>query len=169
MRQFRLSLLFILLVTGFSHGRYFNTVVIDPGHGGRDGGAYWGGVKESDLNLVVAHKLAYELKARGIKTVMTRHKDVNVSKDYRARISNKYRNAIFVSIHFNASTNTTVKGVETYYISSEGRKMADQVQKRLYKSLKCKNRGVKVKGVHVLKATNAPTIIVECGFNSNPS
>ena len=62
MRRKLITLLFLVGMT-VCEARYFSTVVIDPGHGGRDGGAYWGGVKESTLNLIVAQKLAYELKS----------------------------------------------------------------------------------------------------------
>lgn len=167
MMRGRLITLFFLLSIAVCEARYFSTVVIDPGHGGRDGGAYWGGVKESTLNLILAQKLAYELKSRGIKTVLTRKSDVTVSKTQRAAIANRYPNSIFVSVHFNAHTNRSIKGIETFYISSEGRKMAQAVQYRLAKSLKCRNRGIKPRGFHVLNATRAPAILVECGFISN--
>ena len=165
----KLIILFFLLGITLCQARHFTTVVIDPGHGGRDGGAYWGGVKESTLNLIIAQKLAYELKSRGIKTVLTRKSNVTVSKARRCQIANKYPNSIFVSIHFNAHTNTSIKGVETFYLSSEGRKMANEVQYRLASSLKVRNRGIKSRGLYVLRGTNAPAILVECGFISNPS
>lgn len=157
-----------LALTVLSEAKHFSTVVIDAGHGGKDKGAYWGGVRESSLNLIVAHKLAYELKARGIKAVLTRKHDSTCSYGYRTRIANKYPNAIFVSVHFNASTNTSVKGIETYYLSREGRKIASKVQKRLVKGLKTKNRGIKFRNYKVLRDTNSPAILVECGFISNP-
>jgi len=165
----KLILFFIFLGVALCEARYFNTVVIDPGHGGRDAGAYWGGVKESTLNLIIAQKLAYELKARGVKTVMTRRSDTTVSKASRAAIANRYPNSIFVSIHFNAHTNTSIKGLETFYLSSEGRKMAHEVQSRMARGLKGRNRGIKNKGFYVLRATNQPAILVECGFISNSS
>jgi len=168
MRGIKLFLIFLLGLT-LCEARYFSTVIIDPGHGGRDGGAYWGGVKESTLNLIIAQKLAYELKARGVKTVLTRTSDYTVSKAKRVQIANRYPNSIYVSIHFNAHTNTSIKGIETFYTSSEGRKMASEVQSRLYRSLKCRNRGIKRYSYYVLHNTRQPAILVECGFISNPS
>ncbi len=166
MRRFIGIFLFLMSIT-WCEARHFSTVVIDPGHGGRDGGAYWGGVKESTLNLIVAQKLAYELKSRGIKTVLTRKSDITVSKSRRCEIANKYPNSIFVSVHFNAHTNKSIKGIETFYLSSEGRKIASQVQPRLISNLKCKNRGIKQRSLHVLSGTNSPAVLVELGFISN--
>ena len=91
------------------------TVVIDPGHGGRDWGAYKGGIKESYLNLRVANKLGSILKGRGYRVVMTRRSDYFVSLPRRAYIANRYRNAVFVSIHFNSTRNSRVRGAETFY------------------------------------------------------
>lgn len=163
----KLSLLFCLLTS--AEAKWFDTVVIDPGHGGRDKGAYWGGVRESYLNMIVANKLSYELKARGIKTVMTRNSDRTTGSHTRINLANKYPNAMFVSIHFNASTHTSVRGIETFYLSSEGKKMASKVQNRLVRGLKGKNRGVKTANFKVLSGSRAPAILVECGFISNPS
>jgi len=164
-----LQILFFSFLVTMAEARYFNTVVIDPGHGGRDKGAYWGGVRESHLNMIVANKLAYELKSRGIKTVMTRRSDRTTSYSSRTNLANRYPGAIFVSIHFNASTNTSVKGIETFYLSKEGKKMATQIQGKLSSSLKSRNRGVKSANFKVLRSTNAPAILVECGFISNSS
>lgn len=163
----KLSIIFSLLTS--VEGKWFDTVVIDPGHGGRDKGAYWGGVRESYLNMIVANKLSYELKARGIKTVMTRHSDRTTGSYNRINLANKYPNAMFVSIHFNAHLNTSVRGIETFYLSSEGKKMASKVQSRLVRGLKGKNRGIKSGNYKVLAGTNAPAILVECGFISNPT
>ena len=96
-------------------------VIIDAGHGGRDKGAIWGGVRESDLNMRVANKLEYLLKRNGYSTTMTRRSDVFISLSRRAAIANQYRNAIFVSIHFNATRETWVRGAETFYAGSRGR------------------------------------------------
>jgi N-acetylmuramoyl-L-alanine amidase len=145
----------------------FSTVIIDPGHGGRDKGTYWGGVRESRLALRVARDLEALLKKRGIRAVMTRRSDVFVSLGRRAAIANRYRSAVFVSIHFNASRNTAIKGVETYYWGTRGKVMAGAVQRRLPYRLKTRNRGIRRKGYTVLLKTRCPAILVECGFISN--
>lgn len=145
----------------------FSTVIIDPGHGGRDKGAYWGGVRESTLNLKVANRLEALLKKRGIRTVMTRRSDVFVSLQSRADIANRYRSAVFVSIHFNASTNTSIKGAETFYWGTTGRMIAGAIQRRLPARVQTRNRGARRHGYTVLTKTRCPAVLVECGFISN--
>ena len=147
----------------------FNTVVIDPGHGGRDRGAVWGGVRESNLNLAVAQDLEALLKKRGIRTVMTRRSDVFVSLQRRAQIANAQRNAVLVSIHFNASTNTAVRGAETFYWGNQGRILANAIQRRLAPRLQVRNRGIHRKGYTIMMQTRHPVVLVECGFISNPN
>ncbi|NNC89532.1 MAG: N-acetylmuramoyl-L-alanine amidase, partial [Akkermansiaceae bacterium] len=145
-------------------------VVIDPGHGGRDYGAFYSGVRESHLNLRVAQKLEYELKKRGYSTSMTRRSDVFLSLSRRAAMANRYRNAIFVSIHFNATRASWVRGAETFYAgSSRGRALASAIQSQLVKKLKVRNRGVRFSRFTVLTATKCPAVLVECGFISNAS
>lgn len=168
-RRWLFWLLAALMVVGVASAARFNTVIIDPGHGGRDKGAYWGGVRESHLNLRVARDLEALFKKRGIRTVMTRRSDVFVSLGSRAAIANRYRSAVFVSIHFNAHTRTSIKGAETFYWGSTGRVMAGAIQRRLAPRLQVKNRGIRRRGFTVMMKTRCPAVLVECGFISNPS
>jgi len=81
-----LSLL-LIFITALAGAAGPNTrVIIDPGHGGRDEGAVWYGVKESDLNLKVAKKVAAMLKAKKIPVTMTRTSDVYVSLSDRSKV-----------------------------------------------------------------------------------
>ncbi|WP_353567652.1 N-acetylmuramoyl-L-alanine amidase family protein [Haloferula sargassicola] len=155
------------LVLSAATAARFSTVIIDAGHGGKDKGAYWGGVRESTLNLGVARELEACLKKRGIRTVMTRRSDVFISLRGRANIANRYRNAVFVSIHFNASRNTRICGAETYYWGNQGRVLAGAIQRRLPARLKTYNRGIRKRGLAVLVHTRCPAVLVECGFMSN--
>ena len=156
-----------VLLSLAAQGARFSTVIIDPGHGGRDKGAYWGGVRESHLNLKVAKQLEALLKRRGLKTVMTRRSDTFVSLQSRANIANRYRSAVFVSIHFNASTNRSIKGAETYYWGRTGRIIAQAIQRRLPARVQTRNRGARRHGYTVLTKTRCPAVLVECGFISN--
>lgn len=142
-------------------------VVIDPGHGGRDRGAVWGGIRESTLNMKVAKNLESLLKARGYSTVMTRRSDTFVSLARRASIANGYRKAIFVSIHFNATRETWVRGVETYYAGSAGRTLASSIHRQMVSRLKLRNRGIRLARFTVLMQTKCPAVLVECGYISN--
>ena len=145
------------------------TVVIDAGHGGKDWGAYRGGVKESYLNMKVASKLEYYLKLHGYRVVMTRRSDSFLSLSRRASIANRYRNAIFVSIHFNATRNTWVRGAETFYAGAAGRQLASSIHRELARKCRMKNRGVRFARFAVLVQTKCPAVLVECGFISNSS
>lgn len=144
-------------------------VIIDPGHGGKDWGAYKGGIKESYLNMRVAQKLEYYLKRRGYSTAMTRRSDTFVSLSRRAAFANRYRNAVFVSIHFNSTRSSWVRGIETFYAGSRGRALATCVQRELIKKCRAKNRGVRFARFAVLTQTRCPAVLVECGFISNAS
>ena len=145
----------------------FRTVVLDPGHGGRDGGAYHYGVKEKDANLDVAKRVERLLRARGISVVMTRRTDTYVSLESRAAIANRYRSAIFVSIHFNGSTNRSAQGVESYYYSTKGKSLASSLHRYIAARSGTKNRGLKRRPYAVLTKTRCTAALVECGFLSN--
>ena len=166
-RTWVIGLLILAVSCGISSAARFSTVIIDPGHGGKDKGAYWGGVRESRLNMKVAQQLEGLLKKRGIRTVMTRRSDVFLSLGSRAAIANRYRSAVFVSIHFNASTNRSIKGAETFYWGSTGKMIAGAIQRRLPSRVKTVNRGIKRRGFTVLVQTRCPAVLVECGFISN--
>tara|TARA_B100001094_G_scaffold327874_1_gene387048 strand:- start:1079 stop:1687 length:609 start_codon:yes stop_codon:yes gene_type:complete len=163
--SFLLTLSVIFLIT--SEVLLSKTVIIDPGHGGKDKGAYWYGISEKTLTLDVAKKVESLLRSKGIKVLMTRKSDHYVSIQDRASIANKHSNAIFVSIHFNAHTNSSVKGIETFYLSSKGKKLASSIQSRLARRINTRNRGSKKYHYAVLRKTKGVAALVECGFISN--
>jgi len=95
------------------------TVVLDPGHGGRDPGAQGvNGVWEKDVVLAVARAAERRLVAAGYQVILTRDRDVFVSLDQRATRANAARADLFVSLHANASPNAPTSGIETYYLSN---------------------------------------------------
>lgn len=145
----------------------FQTVVIDPGHGGHDLGAADSYVYEKHINLDVSRRLERSLKEAGFKTVMTRTKDEFIALSERSSIANRYRNAIFVSIHFNSSYRVAALGIETFYRTAESEKLAQLVQKELIKNVGATDRGVKTANFAVLKNTKHPAVLVEGGFVSN--
>lgn len=142
-------------------------VVLDPGHGGKDNGARWYGISEKTLNLDVAKRVEVLLKKRGIPVTLTRRSDVYVSLDKRAAIANRYSGSTLVSIHFNAHTNRSIKGIETFYLSSKGKRLASSIQSRLSKRIRTNDRGCKKHHYAVLTKTKGVAVLVECGFMSN--
>lgn len=162
-----LSLLGVLLFAASGQALAFRTVVIDAGHGGRDLGAADSLVYEKHINLDVSRRLERALKEAGFKTVMIRSKDEFVALSERSSQANRYRNAIFVSIHFNSSWKTTAVGIETYYRSSNAEKFARLVHDELIKNIGATDRGVKTANFSVLRNTKHPSILVEGGFVSH--
>ena len=101
----------------------FDTVIIDPGHGGKDAGAVNNLGTEADYNLTVARQLFKLLKAKGYKVVMTRNSDTFISLTERVKMANQYKNAIFISIHFNSVGSrgrAQARGIETFTLSPTG-------------------------------------------------
>ena len=90
----------VLRPTYIANRRSFNTVVIDPGHGGHDSGTRNRISREADINLSVGKKLRDRLKTMGYQVVMTRDTDNFIALQDRVRIANRHNNAIFISIHF---------------------------------------------------------------------
>ncbi|MCB1063385.1 MAG: N-acetylmuramoyl-L-alanine amidase [Verrucomicrobiae bacterium] len=145
----------------------FNTIIIDPGHGAHDLGASDSLVYEKHINLDVSRRLERTLREMGFRTVMTRADDTFIPLDTRSSIANRYRNAVFVSVHFNSSYKNKVTGIETFYRSSESKAFADLVQRELIRNIGAVDRGVKTANFSVIKKTQHPCILVEGGFISN--
>ena len=155
------AVLLSLVLGGQALALSFTTVVIDAGHGGKDGGAVWNGLIERNLTLDVAKRLDAVLRARGIRTVMTRKTNSTVELTTRAVIANRNRSAVFVSIHFNASRDRSVSGIETHYRSARGRELAGHVQRSLDKRITGINRGIEHADYKVLRETKMPAVLVE--------
>jgi N-acetylmuramoyl-L-alanine amidase len=161
--------IFLSLPSGWAASTSFQTVVIDPGHGGFDRGGIPGQqVAEKGMNLDVALRLANRLRSAGYKVVMTRNSDVFVTLGDRVRIANSYRNAVFVCIHFNSATRSSANGIETYYYSNQSAQLAANIHRQVVSGTTTDNRGIRRRAYFVLRRTNIPAVLVECGFLTNP-
>src|SRR5690348_10193016 len=150
--------------------RHSTTVVIDPGHGGFDrGGIPRQRVPESMMNLDVALRLRSILQAAGYLVIMTRDTDVFIPLGTRVAIGNSYRDAIFVCIHFNATPRAGASGIETYFYSSQSLPLASAIHYYVAGGAPSANRGVRRRGFFVLRRTTIPSVLVECGFLTNPT
>lgn len=145
----------------------FRTVIIDPGHGGRDKGGHYGKVYEKHLALDTAYRLEKTLKTMGYNTVMTRRSDNFVSLPGRVKMANRYRNAIFVSVHYNYTWKSKVSGLETFYYSGSGKKLASYIQRGMLRYTRAGDRGAKYGRFYVIRNTKMPAVLVEGGFISN--
>jgi N-acetylmuramoyl-L-alanine amidase len=157
----------ICLFAGSAMAANFRTVVIDPGHGGHDNGGQWGKVYEKHLALDTAVRLENNLKKMGYRTVMTRRSDYFVSLPQRVAMANKYRDAIFVSVHFNYTWRQEASGLETFYYNAEGQKLAQHVQRGLIRHTRTLDRQAKFARYYVIRNTTNPSILIEGGFVSN--
>lgn len=111
----------VLRPSHIKNAKPFTTVVIDPGHGGKDSGSLgFYKVHEKYYALKIAQMVRDDLQKLGYRVVMTRDSDVFVSLANRVRIANKYPDAVFISIHFNSGGNGKANGIETFTISPVG-------------------------------------------------
>lgn len=170
-----LSRFFLSAVAGMSllAGSAFGqsrTIVIDAGHGGYDRGGVPGQrISEKDKTLDVAQRLKRILQAQGYRVVMTRDSDVFIPLGTRVAIANSQRGAAFVSIHFNCASRSGANGIETYYYRSDSAGLAQSIHRNVVSGAPTENRGIRRRGFYVLRRTAIPSVLVECGFLTNPT
>lgn len=151
-------------------------VLIDPGHGGKDKGTQSkanSDIFEKDLNLQIAKKVANNLSNhKDVQVIVTRTDDKFVSLDKRVEMAKKNSVDALISIHLNAETGvSTASGIETWYRTgdTEGSKiLAESVQQTILTYVKEKDRGVLENNFEVLRDSDMPAILIECGFLTNP-
>ena len=161
-------------------------IILDAGHGGEDPGAIgYDGVYEKDLNLSICKLIRKELTARGYTVVMTRDDDrllytetenikgIRKISDLknRVKIFNSFEPAIAISIHMNTFSASQYHGTQIYYSSVDG---ADRLAAAIRDSVRVElqpdnKRPLKhSEGIYLLENSKIPTVLVECGFLSNP-
>src|SRR4051812_29381166 len=159
--------LLIVHSTALGQGR---TIVVDAGHGGDDRGGVPGPrISEKNKTLGVAQRFRRVLQRQGYRVVMTRDSDVFVPLGTRCSIANAYRGATFVSIHFNCAPRVGANGIETYYYRSDSANLAASIHRNVVSISPSENRGIRRRGFYVLRRTAIPSVLVECGFLTNPT
>lgn len=160
------------------------TVIVDAGHGGQDGGASVGEVYEKNLNLEISNKVVQFLALFNVDVVLTRDEDKLLADDSsgnkkrddlynRVNLVKKYEDPIFVSIHMNKFPQEKYKGLQVFFSAnnSYSESLALMIQSNVKEYLEAdNNRGVKRAGssIYVLDRLMCPSVLVECGFLSNP-
>ncbi len=152
--------------TGAAEAARFSRVVIDPGHGGHDNGGQFGYLYEKHLALDVSFRLQRYLEGKGIKSTLTRERDVFIPLEDRPSVANRIGKSIFVSVHFNWVSYGGPAGTETFYHNAEGQQLAAQIQGQVARGLGTPNRGVKFARFKVLRSCAMPSALVEGGFIS---
>lgn len=148
-------------------------IVIDPGHGGKDGGAGRAGVQEKAVVLKVAQLVKSKLEADGAIVKMTREGDTFPTLPERVQYAKNQNAEIFVSLHANAAGSESAKGTETYYSQSandnekEDYVLASAINREIVKNANMRDRGVKRADFVVIKGLVIPAVLVELGFLSN--
>lgn len=154
------------------------TIVLDAGHGGWDPGKTGtAGANEKDLNLSVVEKLAEYLEQGGAEVILTRESDDALGDGKRTdmaerkRIANESGADIIVSIHQNAFPSAKAKGAQVFYHNSSenGKVLAECVQESLRSRVDGSNhrQAKENRDYYILRTTEIPAVIVECGFLSN--
>ena len=159
-----------------------SVIYIDPGHGGLDPGALYGGIKEKDINLEISKKLEERLTSLGAIVYMTRSGDYDLSairtnnrkrSDLSRRVNmiNNSKCDIFLSIHLNAEDTNTWRGAQVFYddVNILNKKLADIIQKQLKNDLKTTRKVKKVDKLYLQKRIKVPGVLIEVGFLSNQS
>lgn len=156
------------------------TIILDPGHGGKDRGA---ANLESSLTLSIAQKIQKKLQKKGYRVLLTRNSDITVPLEERVRISNNENNAILVSLHFNAG-DKNVHGMETYIVSARKPHNAGAASaalaaavharclmylndKRFGQNFEIEDRGIRHAKFRLLTDSKHPAILIEAGFLTN--
>jgi N-acetylmuramoyl-L-alanine amidase len=159
--------------TGHYNVTDFDTVVVDPGHGGHDSGASTrigrSRLMEKDLALDVARRVNSKLRDAGFHAVLTRADDRFITLDDRVDCSNAYRKSVFVSIHFNDTLRRAVHGAETYHNRRGTWQLAERIERSLASMPGGEDRGVRTAHYRVLRKSEGPALLVECGYLSNPA
>ncbi|CEI80647.1 N-acetylmuramoyl-L-alanine amidase [Oceanobacillus sp. M60] len=146
-----------------------HTIVIDPGHGGKDPGAIGlNNIYEKDVVTSTADYVVQQLEEAGANVIVTRNGDYFVSLDERARISNSYNTDAFISLHYDSFSAVPVSGVTTYYNSDSDTALASSLNSTLSSTVSLPSRGTQQAGYKVLENTNAPSVLIELGYITNP-
>ncbi|WP_277584095.1 N-acetylmuramoyl-L-alanine amidase [Psychrobacillus antarcticus] len=165
-------------------------IVIDPGHGGIDGGASSGETIERDITLSMSLKLEKKLKSQGATVIMTRSKEGDSIAEHRPdedfpttrarkvadlllreEIMNNSEADLIISMHVNAVPEERWRGAQVFYHADGhegGQLLAKSIQGSIRKNIgNTEREALSIKQVYILKKANAPAVLVETGFLSN--
>ncbi|MGP4073400.1 N-acetylmuramoyl-L-alanine amidase [Piscibacillus sp. B03] len=140
-------------------------VVLDIGHGGKDGGAVSGGILEKDLLLDTGLAVAEKLEEAGISVTLTRDEDQYVSLDDRVEISRKQDPDVFISLHYDSYHDSSVNGTTVFY--HQDKELAESFKNAMSEHTSLKSRDSKKALYKVLTNNQAPSVLMELGFVTN--
>lgn len=154
------------------------TVLVDAGHGGEDGGARArdSGVWEKEINLQVAIRLKEALERQGARVIMTREKDLQYDRNKRRDLTRRLELArengadVILCIHMNEYRSRQESGPQVFYRAGQeqSRLLAGALQESMIRSLQPKKQRSAMAGDYFILSLDIPSVLVECGFLSNP-
>lgn len=155
-------------------------IVLDAGHGGNDSGAKNGKIVEKELNLLLVKKLEKELISRGATVYLTREEDNDLSARTserkrsdlynRAKYINTIKPNMYISIHLNATTSSSWKGLQVFYNKNneENKVIAETITNNLKNNINNIREVKKENKYYMYKYIKYPGVLIEAGFISNP-
>ena len=157
-------------------------IYIDPGHGGLDPGTIYKNIYEKDINLSISKKLKKILEEEGAIVYLTRYDDYDLAingalerkksdLNNRAKIINKSKADMYVSIHLNSIESSTWSGAQVFYddVNSNNKEIAEIMQKILKKKLKTNRKVKEINNMLMNRKITIPGVLIEVGFLSNPN
>ncbi|KAF0819323.1 N-acetylmuramoyl-L-alanine amidase [Bacillus sp. ZZV12-4809] len=146
------------------------TIVLDPGHGGRDNGTTGArGTREKDITIRTAQLLAEKLRAAGANVILTRSGDTYLPLPSRVGISHHHNADAFISIHYDSTPDRTARGATTYYYHPFQKEMAANIHTNVTAMTSLRDRGYRVGDYHVIRENKRNAVLIELGYLSNPA
>ena len=146
------------------------TIVIDPGHGGRDNGTTGvRGTLEKTLTLKTAQLLYDKLRASGTNVILTRNNDSYISLGSRVSSAHYHNADAFISLHYDSINDRTVRGMTTYYYNSKQKPLGEQIHSAVISKTMMKDRGTRFGDYHVIRENKQKSVLLELGYLSNPA
>ncbi|MFJ7737836.1 SH3 domain-containing protein [Lysinibacillus sp. NPDC097287] len=144
------------------------TIVVDAGHGGNDHGTTGQrGTDEKDITLKTASLLASKLSAAGADVIMTRESDEYVALRKRVSVAHQYDADAFISLHYDATDDSSVSGFTSYYLNGNQKGLAEAIHNGLASKINLRDRGTQPGNFLVLRENRQQAVLVELGFLSN--
>lgn len=149
-----------------------SVIIIDPGHGGMDGGCVFDDVVEKDINRMIAAQVVSRLRGMGYQAELAREGDAFVDKMERVENANRQNALLYVSIHQNSCEDKSVTGIETWYDGSDTARDSGRLA-RLIQQETVRNTGavcrelVSESDLCVTSKSTMPACLIETGFLSN--
>ena len=192
MLKYKIIILIMTIVSIFSFNNIYadnyelpllgKVIYIDPGHGGKDPGAVYKDIYESDINLSISKKIYDILLSKGAIVYLTRDGDYDLSVtnainrkrsdlSRRANIINSSMCDLYISIHLNAENSSIWNGAQVFYddVNPKNKIIAEVIQKQLVSDLKTKREYKETSEMYLHKRTTRPGVLIEVGFLTNPN